>query len=339
MRRLYYGRPSSAGRSLLRRVALVFALFAAVILVFALDRDGLRDSLDGHVSFVDIIYFAFITITTVGYGDIVPVTTTARLIDALFVTPVRLFVWAIFLGTAYQFVAQRIIEDFRMRMRQSRLSGHIVICGYGLSGRSAAGELIRRGEDPARIVVIDNAETALLDAVEAGMVGLRGDATRESLLVDANIHAARTAIVCLGRDDTSVLCTLTMRSLAPELRIVAMVKEAENERLLQRGGASATICPSTVSGILMANSITSSLVASYVHDMLTIDGRVTLAERVALAADIGLRPTELRDGIALRIHRGDAVIGFWETEARVQEGDRLLIVAPRVNLGGASAAP
>jgi voltage-gated potassium channel len=208
-----------------------------------------------------------------------------------------------------------------------------------LSGRSAAGELIRRGEDPARIVVIDHAETALVDAAESGMVGLRGDATRESLLVDANIHAARTAIVCLGRDDTSVLCTLTMRGLAPELRIIAMVKEAENERLLQRGGASATICPSTVSGILMANSITSSHVASYVHDMLTIDGRVTLAERVALATDIGLRPTELRDGIALRIHRGDAVIGFWETEARVQEGDRLLIVAPRVNFDGASAAP
>jgi voltage-gated potassium channel len=130
-----------------------------------------------------------------------------------------------------------------------------------------------------------------------------------------------------------------MRSLAPELRIIAMVKEAENERLLQRGGASATICPSTVSGILMANSITSSHVASYVYDMLTIDGRVTLTERVALAADIGLRPTELRDGIALRIHRGDAVIGFWETEVRVQEGDRLLIVAPRVNFDGASAAP
>lgn len=333
-RRLYYGKPSSARQSLLRRLALVAILFGAVILVFAIDRDGLRDSLDDNVSFADVIYFAFVTITTVGYGDIVPVTTTARLIDALFVTPVRLFVWAIFLGTAYQFVAQRIIEDFRMRLRQSRLSDHIVICGYGLSGRSAAGELIRRGENPAHIVIIDQDENALLEAADAGMVGLRGDATREALLGDANIRDARTAIVCLGRDDTAVLCTLTMRSLAPELRIVAMVKEAENERLLQRGGASATICPSTVSGILMANSISSSRVASYVYDMLTVDGRVMLKERSAQTEDIGRRATELRDGIALRIHRGDAVIGFWETEAKIQEGDRLLVVAPRL---GASA--
>jgi len=328
-RKLYFGKQSSSAGSLLKRAALVVMLFSAVIVVFTLDRGGLRDSLDGNVSFTDIVYFTFITVTSVGYGDIVPVTTTARLIDALFVTPVRLFVWIIFLGTAYQFVAQKIIEEFRMRLRQSQLTGHVVICGYGLSGRSAAAELLRRGESPAHIVVIDRSEDALLEAAEAGMVGLRGDATRELLLTDANIHAARSAIVCLGRDDTAVLCTLTMHSLAPDLRIVAMVKEAENEQLLQRGGASATVCPSMVSGILMANSTSSSRVAAYVRDMLTIDGRIMFTERPAEAADIGLKATELRDGIALRIHRGESVIGFWEPDARVLKGDQLLVVSPR----------
>lgn len=321
----------------MRRAILVAMLIATVVLVFVVDRDGLRDSVDGEVSIPDVVYFAFITITTVGYGDIVPVTTSARLIDAFFVTPVRLFVWAIFLGTAYQFVAQRIIEEFRMRMRQSSMKDHVVICGYGLSGRSAAGELVRRGRDPAQIVVIDQSESALLDAAEAGMVGLRGDATREALLADANIQSASAAIVCLGRDDTSVLCTLTMRSVAPDLRIIAMVKEAENERLLQRGGATATICPSTVSGILMANSVASSRVATYVFDMLTIDGRVMLAERAATPADVGLRAVELKDGLALRIYRGESVIGFWEPEARIQEGDHLLVVAPRGESGAGFA--
>src|SRR3982751_3166153 len=181
-RRLYYGRPSSAGWSLLRRAALVAFLFAMVILVFVIDRDELRDNLDSEVSITDAIYFAFVTITTVGYGDIVPVTTSARLIDSFFVTPVRLLVWLIFVGTAYQLFAQKVIEDFRMRLRQSKLSKHLVICGYGLSGRSAAFELIRRGEDPAHVVVIDENEGALLEAAEAGMVGLRGDATREAVL-------------------------------------------------------------------------------------------------------------------------------------------------------------
>lgn len=328
-RRLYFGRPSSAGSALLHRVVIVLGLFVAVIVAFAADRDGLRDAFDDHVSFTDVVYFAFITITTVGYGDIVPVTTGARLIDAFFVTPIRLFVWAIFLGTAYQFVAQRLIEDFRMRMRQAGLKDHIVICGYGLGGRSAAAELVRRGEAPAGIVVIDLAEDALLDAAEAGMVGLRGDATRESILKDANIGVARTAIISLGRDDTTVLCTLTMRSVAPQLRIVAMVKDVDNETLVQRGGASSTICPSAVSGVLMANSVSSSRVAHYVYDMLTIDGSVMMQERPAREADIGRTPLELADGVALRVHRGDAVLGFWEPDARIRAGDRLIIVVPR----------
>jgi voltage-gated potassium channel len=120
------------------RAATLFALLGLVMIVFWLDRDGLRDFADGHVSFADVVYFTMVTVTTVGYGDIVPVTGSARLFDALLVTPVRLLVWLIFIGTAYQFVVERILEDTRMRLRQSRLKDHIVICGFGRSGRSAA---------------------------------------------------------------------------------------------------------------------------------------------------------------------------------------------------------
>lgn len=330
-RRLYFGKPSSARKALVRRGLLVLALFLAVVLVFVLDRDGLKDHSDGDVSIADVIYFAMITITTVGYGDIVPVTQTARLIDAFLVTPVRILVWAIFFGTAYQFVAQRLIEEVRMRMRQASLRDHIVICGFGLSGHHAAAEIVRRGTSPDQIVVIDTNEAALLEAAEAGMVGLRGDATREAILRDANIGAAASALVSLGRDDTTVLCVLTLRALEPGLRIVASVKEAENERLVLQGGASATICSSTLSGILMANSLQSSAISRYVHDMLTIDGRIVLNERIAADDDVGKLPTELKDGIALRIHRGQDIIGFWEAGSRILPGDRLIVLAPRLN--------
>lgn len=334
-RRLYYGRPSSARRSLLIRSAAVFCLISLVIAVFIIDRDGLRDGIDGHVSIVDVIYFSMVTITTVGYGDIVPVTPAARLFDALLVTPVRLIVWVIFLGTAYQFVVHRLIEDLRMRIRQSELEHHIVFCGFGLTGASAAGEMLARGEQRDNIVVIDTDEAAMLRASEMGLVGILGDATREAVLKDAHVHRARTAVVSLGRDDTSVLCVLTLRALAPGLRIVATVKEAENEPLLHRGGASATICPSMLGGVLMASSLDSSAVASYLNDMLTMHGRVMLVERVAGSEDVGRIPTELADGIALRILRGEAMVGFWEPESRIREGDRLLVIVPQDRRTGA----
>jgi voltage-gated potassium channel len=328
-RRLYYGRRPSARRTLLLRAALAFALVAIVTLVFVLQRSGLRDGLDGQVSIADAIYFSLITLTTVGYGDIVPVTTSARLVDAFLVSPIRLLVWAIFVGTAYQFVVQRIVEDVRMRMRQADLAGHVVVCGFGLGGRSAVAELLRRGAAPDGIVVVDASEAAVLEAAEQGLVGLRGDATRERVLMDARVGRARVAMVSLGRDDTTVLSVLTLRALAPELRIVAMVKEAENERLVRQGGASATVCPSTLSGVLMANSLDSSRIPGYVHDMLTIDGRVMIEERAARAEDVGRRPTELADGIAVRIHRGDTLIGFWDPQATIEAGDQLLVLTPR----------
>ncbi len=130
------------------RAGFVLLMIAAVFLVFLIDRDGLRDQIDGHISVSDVFYFTMVTITTVGYGDIVPVSDQARLIDAFFVTPVRIFVWLTFLGTAYQLIIQRLIEEWRMLRLQRELKDHVILCGYGHSGSIAAKELLLRGWDP-----------------------------------------------------------------------------------------------------------------------------------------------------------------------------------------------
>ena len=82
---LYVKAPISPERMLLTRFFIVLSLFFIVILVLWFDREGLNDQLDGHISFADIVYFAMITITTVGYGDIVPVAGNTRIVDALFI--------------------------------------------------------------------------------------------------------------------------------------------------------------------------------------------------------------------------------------------------------------
>ena len=116
--------------SLLLRLGLALALIGVALAVNWIDRGGLKDNVDGTITFSDVVYFTMITVTTVGYGDIVPVTERARLFDAFGLTPIRLFVWLIFVGTAYQLVLQRLVEDFRMRRLQSKLEDHAVICGF-----------------------------------------------------------------------------------------------------------------------------------------------------------------------------------------------------------------
>ena len=95
------------------RLGAVLALVSLVVLIHWLDRDGLVDSADGHVSFLDVVYFTMISITTTGFGDIAPVSDRSRLFEAVIVTPIRVAVLVIFIGTAYAFVARRSWEKCR----------------------------------------------------------------------------------------------------------------------------------------------------------------------------------------------------------------------------------
>jgi voltage-gated potassium channel len=155
------------------RVLFVLGLFALAVAVHWFDREGLKDAADGQISFVDIIYFTMISITTTGYGDIVPVTERARLFDALVVTPIRVFAILVFVGTAYSFVIRRTWDKWRMRIIQKTLHGHIVVAGFGVTGREAAEELIARGTPPEQLVVVDCLEEALHEAEALGCTASR----------------------------------------------------------------------------------------------------------------------------------------------------------------------
>lgn len=326
---LYTKAPVSPERVLLRRGLLLVTLFFIVIATLWIDRSGLRDNIDGHISFSDVVYFAMITVTTVGYGDIVPVTDRARIIDALFLTPVRIFVWVIFFGTAYQFVIQRIWEGIRMSRLKDKLVDHVVICGFGHSGSVAAREIAAKGTPLHRIVVIDNSEARVRAAADEGYIGLHGDPTQERILRDAGIEHANAAIVSLGRDDTIILSVLTIRHLNSRMRIVAAIGEEENIKLATQAGANATVMPSQVNGYLLAESVTNRYTAEYTLDMLNSGGRILFKERPAQTHEIGKSMRDIVDGMVVRLYRQGEPVGFWEKEKCViQPGDVLLVIEP-----------
>ena len=311
---------------LVNRIVLILALFASVIAVLWVDRAGLVDHHDGHVSFSDVVYFAMITVTTVGYGDIVPIAEHSRVIDALFITPIRIFIWFIFLGTAYQLVIQKVVEDFRMSQLRDRLRDHVIVIGFGETGRVAAREVVSKGARPEDVVVIDISDSCVHDAANLGYVGLHGDPTREEILVDAGIKTASAVLMCIGRDDTSVLSVLTVRNLNPRVRIVATVMEDENVKLLRSAGANVTVMPSQAGGYLLAEAVGNSYLTDYVLDLLTSDGRVALVERVALPEEVGQSMRDLDCGLVVRLYRGGEPVGFWESGRNVIERDDLLLI-------------
>jgi voltage-gated potassium channel len=307
------------------RVVLVFGLIALVLLIHWVGRDGLKDNLDNQISFVDVLYFTTVTVTTVGYGDIVPVSPEARLFEALLVTPIRLFVWVIFLGTAYNLFFRNILYRWRMARIQADLHNHIVVTGFGTSGQEAVNELLARGTDPREIVVIDGSEKALDLAEALGCNVLCGDSTRDKTLKDVAIHRARSMIVSAGRDDTSILITLTARHLAPRLPISIVVRNEDNELPARQAGATTVINPVSFAGLLLAGSTSGKHIADYMADLAASGGRVKLNERPVLPQEIGQPLSAIGTGLGLRIYRGDHPIGFWEDGARaLQTGDCII---------------
>jgi len=309
------------------RAGLVLLLLGAVFAVFLLDRSGLQDNVDGHVSVTDVLYFTMITVTTVGYGDIIPVSDQARLIDAFFVTPVRIFVWFIFLGTAYQLIIQRLIEEWRMTRLQRDLHDHVVLCGYGHSGSIAAGELLLRGWEPEQIVVIDSRREEVQRAAEQGFVGLHGDASSEELLRVAGAPRAHSVIVSVGRDDTTVLVVLTLREIARQVRIIARVDEQENVKLVRSSGADVIVSPPRFGGYLMADAIESHGTVEFVSELLSFRGDFQLQEREPLPDEVGRAARDVQGALVVEVRRGGRRIGCWQDKSLVIEpGDRLLVI-------------
>ena len=257
-----------------------------------------------------------------------PVSDRARLIDAIFVTPVRIFVWFLFLGTAYQFLIKKVVEDLRMTRLQKDLKNHILVLGFGGSGTTAVRELIAQGVPASEIVVVDAREAQVQAAADHGCIGLNGDATREELLRVAGADRARATILALGRDDTTVLAVLTLRTLNRRVRIVATVQESENRKLVRQSGADAIVAPYQVGGFLLADAVTSLTSAELLTDLLSCEGDMSLVETRARPDEVGRPARELAGKLVLAIRRDGLTLRFWESGAmRVQDGDVLISIA------------
>ena len=311
------------------RVALMLALLVFIVGFHWFERDSLRDNYDGHVSFSDIIYFTMISATTTGYGDVVPVTNQARLFDALIVTPIRVFFILILAGTAYTFVIKRVWSKWLMQRIQNALKDHIIVVGYGVSGTEAVKELIVRGTNPRRIVVIDCEEEPLRDAEELGCPVLAADATRDKTLQAVRIEQAKALIVSAGSDDTSILVTLTARHIAPRLKITVKVRNTDNELLARQAGATTVVNPVSFAGLLLAGSAEGPVVHDYIADLASKSGRVQLVERAVRDSELGRPLADLKPGLGVRIVRNGQPVGFWEEGAKeLCPGDTIVEIVP-----------
>lgn len=314
------------------RVAAVAGLIGILVWFHWLERHGLKDTHDGHVSFLDVIYFTMISATTTGYGDIVPVTENTRMFDALVVTPIRILFLLIFIGSAYLFLAKRTWERFIMKRIQRGLCDHIVVVGYGTKNSRAVAELLDLGAEPHTIVVADVNEERLEAAKALGCTVLKADATHDEVLRALQVDRAKLVIISAGRDDTSILVCLTTRHLAPNVRISLAVNQQDNEVPAKLAGADVVVNPLDFAGLLLATTHAGQHIAEYLADLATMKGRVRLVERDVRPDEIGKALGDLKECLGLRIIRDGTAYGFWRPQVqKLEPGDIIMEIQPTVS--------
>lgn len=300
---------------LLRRLLTVVALILLATWILWADRGGLRDNAHPgrELTVLDVAYYAVVTLTTVGYGDIVPVSPRARLIGTIVITPIRIMILIAFIGTAYQLVLQRYREAYQMRRIRARLKNHIIICGYGVKGHATVAELISFGCKPKDIVVIDPDGEVAEDAAMDGLVALKGDATAEIALNNAVIDKASALIVDVNRDDTTVLICLTAKHLNPDVCVLASAREAENVPLIYRSGADAVVAPPITGGRMLALATHMRHVPRFLDDILTFGRGLDFGERTIQSSEAQMTVRELSglaDKLVIGVYHGGERYAF-----------------------------
>jgi voltage-gated potassium channel len=313
--------------SLLLRLAVALgSLFLAALVVY-LGRDGYLDNnSDSPISFNDAFYYATVSLSTTGYGDIVPVTPLARLLTTLVITPLRILFLIVLVGTTVELLTERSRQSFRISRWRSRVRDHTIVVGYGTKGRAAVDTLLGDGAEPTDIVVVDT-DHANLDAASAlGLVTVTGNATRSSILRVAGVIQASALVVAVNRDDTAVLVTLTARELSPNVRIVASVRESENVHLLRQSGASSVVVSAETAGRLLGMATTTPSVVEVVEDLLTPDAGFAISEREVEDAEVGGSPRHLTDIVLGVVREGELHRVDASAVDALEQGDRLLYV-------------
>ncbi|CAM5463483.1 NAD-binding protein of Kef-type K+ transporter [Streptomyces tanashiensis] len=309
-----------------KRLLMALGVLLVTILIVYVDRDGYHDNADETLDFLDCAYYATVTLSTTGYGDIVPYSDTARLANILLVTPLRVLFLIILVGTTLEVLTERTREEFRLNRWRSTLRDHTVIVGFGTKGRSAIQTLCATGLRKDQIVIVDPSTKVIETANADGFVGVIGDATRSDVLLRAEVQRARQIVIATQRDDTAVLVTLTARQLNRGAKIVAAVREEENAPLLRQSGADAVITSASAAGRLLGLSVLSPSAGTVMEDLIQQGSGLDLVERPVTKSEVGKSVRETGD-LVVSVLRGHRLLGYDDPAASpLQLTDRVITI-------------
>jgi len=237
-------------KPLLRRLAYIAV---GILLTLVMGTVGFT-VIEGYPIF-DAFYMTLITITTVGYAEIHPLSHAGRIFNSFLIffgVGVMFFAIGAMTQTLIELELGEYFEKRRTRRMIQKLDQHFIICGYGRVGRNAAGELQRSG---VPFVIVDLQPERVEKAMLAGMLAVAADATRDETLRSVGIERARGLIAALATDADNLFVILSAKNLNRQLYVATRAGEEEAEDKLRHAGADAVFAPYTTAGYRLAQAV------------------------------------------------------------------------------------
>jgi voltage-gated potassium channel len=268
-----------------------------------------------NYSWFDAFYMTIITVATVGYGEVAPLSQSGKLFTAfLIVTSFGTFAYAA--SSITKFVIDGEFNEFfknrKLNTTIGKLSGHVIICGYGRNGRQAAQVLKKHNK---RFVVIENSSqlTASFNHKFTDLV-INGDGTQDEVLIKAGVLNASALITTLPIDAHNLFIVLTARNLNKKLTIISRASEDNSDTKLKIAGANNVIMPDKVGGAHMASLVMKPDVMEFI-DHITAEGgdNISLEEISFDRIPEELKYKTLKD-LEIRNRSGANIIGYKTAE-------------------------
>ena len=273
--------PRPADSQLPRILVRIYIAGLIVLAVIVLGTAGFYVMSGDRADLSDAVYMTLITITTVGYGEVVPIRTLGERLFAGLVAITGFGILTFLFTSLTMFFMEKDFDQSlrrrRMEKRIKKLSQHFIICGFGRVGRNVARELQQTNR---HFVAIDPELSRFEDNQERfpSLLYLHGDASDDDLLVAADIADARGVFAVTGDDSRNLMIIITARQLNPEVRIVARAQETRNIEKMRKAGADAIISPDFTGGMRIASAMIRPHVVSFLDEMLKSEKRLRVEE-------------------------------------------------------------
>ncbi|MDQ7031656.1 MAG: potassium channel protein [Desulfonauticus sp.] len=289
----------------------------------------------------DSIYQVIITLSTVGFMEVHPLSHKARMLTSMLIL-MGVGNFAFLMGSFTQILVEGHLQDLvgkkKMQKIIQKLEDHFIICGYGRIGSVVTQEILKEGFP---VVVIENDESIIEHLKVEGILYIYGDATSDEVLLAANLKKARALITTLSEEAQNVYVTLTARQLVPKLQIIARAEHENSMQKLEFAGADRVLTPYVIGGKRMAQVVLRPNVTDFLELALLEKNLELQMEELAVSENSilvgkdlihsGIRPDYNLIIIAIKKVNGEMIFNPGPKTV-ISAGDTLIVVGNRENL-------